>query len=339
MTEEDLSTHRQLLVPPVEVERPDSYRSSVLAKVDVAWGSNVGDQGYSDPYEVAARTYDSLYRPDTVVVGMDERVRARDPEIAERDLPSQKLRDTTRAALTTALELAGQVPDFDEFVPIIASAILHGADVARTILPGAREQIRELVENGDRPAAWSAGYPEHQHRKLGKTGLYDAVAIEGIEPPVEITTEHGEPIEIQTAIATDKTTEETMARVREIAGNDQIVVVDDRVGNLRKFTTAIPETRAVIWVQYGAHAQKDIDKVERGENPRLVEEIANGTIIPISNIDQLAAKVAELREAGILTAEQAAIFFDYDDTISDNAQRRTMELEVAVDTIFEKGWA
>jgi hypothetical protein len=322
-------------IPTAEAQQADPYRDSVLTKVDIAWGSNVGDQGYADPYEVAERAYDSLYQPGDVVSGMDTRARANSPDTADLGLPSQKLRDDTRGALTAPLELTGNVPARDEFVPAVATAILHGGDVARTILPGAREQIQILIENGDRPAA----YPEHQHRKLGKAGLFDSGAIEGMEPPVEITTEHGEPIEIQTAIATDKTTEETITRVREIAGGDQIVVVDDRVKNLRKFQGAVPEAKAAIWVQYGAHAQKEMDKLERGENPQLAAEIAAGTIIPIANIDQLASKVAELREAGVLTAEQAAVFFDFDDTMSNNAQRRDMELEAAVDAIFENGWA
>ena len=116
-------------------------------------------------------------------------------------------------------------------------------------------------------------------------------------------------------------------------------MVDDRVKNLRKFRGAIPETKAAIWVQYGAHAQKETDKLARGENPDLQAEIDAGTIIPISSIDQLVAKVAELRENGALTDEQAAVFFDYDDTISNNAQRRDMELKAAVDAIFANGWA
>ena len=323
----------------IEAQQQDPYRGSVLTKVDVAWRSNVGDQGFADPREVAARAYDSLYHSDKVASGMDERARANNPEIAESELPSQKLRPATREALTEQLELAGQIPTAEEFVPTVAGAILHGADVAKTVLPGAREQIKELVENGDRPAVWSAGFPEHQHRKLGKTGLYDAVAIEGMEPPVEVTTEHGEPIEVPTAIATDKTIAETIARVREIASDNQIVVADDRVKNLRKFMDAITETGAAIWVQYGVHAQKEMDKLARGENPQLAEEIANGRIIPISSIDQLAVKIAELRKADKLTAKQAAVFFDYDDTISNNAQRRDMELTAAVDAIFENGWA
>ena len=72
-------------LPAVEAQPPDSYRDSLLTKVGVAWGSNVGDQGYADPYEVAARAYDALYRPDEVASGMDERARAKDPEIAERE--------------------------------------------------------------------------------------------------------------------------------------------------------------------------------------------------------------------------------------------------------------
>lgn len=324
-------------LPTAEVPQDDLYRDSVLKKVDVAWGSNVGDQGYADPYEVAARAYDALYQPNEVIAGMDVRVQTRHPELEE--LPSHKLRPSTQETLVEPLELTGQVPSAEEFVPVVAEAILHGADVGATILPGAREQIKELVENGDRPAAWSAGYPEHQHRKLGKTGLYDSGIVETIQPPVEVTTQHGEPIELPTAIATDKTTAETTARVREIAGDDQIVVVDDRVKNLRKFRGAIPETKAAIWVQYGAHAQKETDKLARGENPDLQAEIDAGTIIPISSIDQLVAKVAELRENGALTDEQAAVFFDYDDTISNNAQRRDMELKAAVDAIFANGWA
>lgn len=326
------------VLPSIETQQ-DSYRESVLAKVDVAWGSNVGDQGYADPYEVAARTYDALYQPDEAVAGIDARARAKNPNLTEEELPSRKLRDRTRQALTEPLELTGQMPTAEEFVPVVAESILHGADVAATILPGAREQIKELIENGDRPAAWSAGYPEHQHRKLGKTGLFDAVAVEEIRPPIAVTNMHGDPIEIQTAIATDKTTPETITRVREIAGDDQVVVVDDRVKNLRKFKDAIPETKVAIWVQYGAHAQKEMDKLGRGENPQLAEEIANGTIIPITNIDQLAGKVAELRGAGMLTEEQAAVFFDYDDTLSNNAQRRDMELAAVVDAIYANGWA
>jgi|GEM_PF-5281808 len=315
-----------------------SYRDNILTKVDVAWGSNVGDQGYADPYEVAARLYDALYRPDAAVEGMDSRAQAKDPEIVERELPSQKLRPDTKKVLTTPLELAGQLQDSAEFVRVVAGAILHGADVANAVLPGAREQIKELIENGDRAAAWSAGYPEHQWRKLGKTGMY-AEVMEGVEPPVEISLVHGEPITVETAIATDKTVEETIARVREIAGDDQKVVADDRVRNLRKFLEAMPETKAAIWVQYGAHAQKEMDKLANGENPQLAVEIESGIIIPISNINQLASKVVELRKVGRLTAEQAVLFFDYDDTISNNALRRDMELAAAVDAIFENGWA
>lgn len=326
-------------VPTSETMQADPYRDSVLTKVDVAWGSNVGYQGFADPYEVAARAYDALYRPNEVTSGMDERARAYDADLAEEDLPSQKLRTTTRDTLTAPMELAGTTPAPEEFIPVVAKAILHEADVAKTVLPGAREQIQILAENGDRPAVWSAGYPEHQHRKLGKAGLFDTVAIEGITPPVEVTTEHGEPIEVPTAIATDKTTAETIDRVREIAGEDQIVVADDRVKNLRKFTAAIPEAKAAIWVQYGTHAEREMSKLERGENPQLEEDIASGRIIPIANINQLADKITELRGTGVLTDEQAAVFFDYDDTISNNAQRRDMELAAAVDTIFDNGWA
>lgn len=326
-------------LPLAGIPEKDAYRESILIKLDVAWGSNVGDQGSANPYEVAARAYDALYRPDDVAPGMDIRAQAQNPDIADVDLPSQKLRPTTREALTAPLELAGQLPPPEEFVPAVAGAILYGTDVARTVLPGAREQIRGLIENGDKPAVWSAGHPEHQHRKLGKTGLYDSAAIEGMEPPVEVTDEHGEPIEVRTAIAADKTMAETIARVREIAGQDQIVVVDDRVKNLRKFTDAVPETGAAIWVQYGAHAQKEMDKLKAGENPQLAAEIESGTIVPISSIGQLSGKIAALREAGKLTAGQAAVFFDYDDTIGNNALRRDMELEAAVNAIFEHGWA
>jgi hypothetical protein len=336
MTEQPID---QQLMPNGEVSQEELYRDSVLTKVDVAWGSNVGDQGFADPYEVAARAYDALYRPDEVASGMDERARDKNPEVTEDVLPSHKLRPSTREVLTTPLSLSGSTPEASEFVPVVVKAILHSADVASTVLPGAREQIKELAENGDRPAVWSAGYPEHQHRKLGKTGLFDTVAIEGMYPPVEVTTEHGEPIEVLTAIATDKTTAETIARVREIAGEDQIIVVDDRVKNLRKFTDAIPETKAAIWAQYGSHAQKEMDKLSRNENPQLAEEIAAGRIIPIASIDQLTSKVAELRDAGVITDEQAAVFFDYDDTISNNTQRRDMELAAAVDAIFDNGWA
>lgn len=325
-------------VPPLEALQADPYSNSILTKVDVAWGSNVGDQGYADPYEVAARSYDALYQPDQVEAGIDARARTKNPDMTDESLPSQKMRPSTKHTLTEQLELTGQAPSVEEFVPVVAEAILHGANVAATVLPGAREQIRVLVEKGDRPAAWSAGYPEHQHRKLGHTGLFDSVAIEDIKPPVKVTSEHGDPIEIPTAIAGDKTTPETIARVREIAGDDQIVVTDDRVGNLRKFTRAIPETKAAIWTQYGSHAKKEMDKLERGENPQLAEDIAAGRIIPIASIDQLAAKVDELRDTGVLTNERAAVFFDYDDTISNNTQRRDMELAAVVDAIFEHGW-
>jgi hypothetical protein len=259
--------------------------------------------------------------------------------MADSELPSSKLRATTAPALEEPLELTGQTPTPEEFVPAVANAILYSADVASTVLPGAREQIVRLVEAGDRPAAWSAGYIEHQHRKLGKTGLVDLVATQDIDPSVEVTVEHGEPIEIQTAIAPDKTTTEIIARVREIADQDQIVVVDDRVENLRAFLGAIPEAKAAIWVQFGAHARREMDKLARGENLQLDEAIAEGTIIPIASIDQLADKVAELRASGTLTEERAAVFVDYDDTLSDNARRRDMELAAAVDAIFENGWA
>jgi hypothetical protein len=324
--------------PPVEAQMSNAYRVDIHHKIDEAWGSNVGDQGYANPYEVAARTYDALYSPGDVEVNMDARARASNPAIADNDLPSRKLWAPTREALVTPLALQGQVPTVEEFVPAVASAILLEADVADTVLPGAREQFVKLIENGDKPAIWSAGYPEHQYRKLGKTGLYSAVDIEGIEPPVEITRQHGEPIEIETAIAGDKTTSEIFARVREIAGSAQIVVVDDRVRNLSKFRVGIPEMKAAIWVQYGSHAKKEMDKLGRGENPQLAEAITNGTIIPIPNIDQLASKIEELRQQGILGAEQTAVFSDYDDTISDNNRRRAMELKAATDTIFARGW-
>jgi hypothetical protein len=315
------------------------HRQSVLTKLDVAWGSNVGDQGFADPYEVAARAYDALYRPDQVAEGMDARAQATKPDIATEDLPSNKLRSATREALTAPIELDGQVPSEEEFVATVAQAILHEADVASTVLPGAREQIQQLTENGDRPAIWSAGHPEHQQRKLGKTGLFNTVEIEGIEPPVEVTAEHGEPLEVPVVVAANKTTAETFDRVREVAHSDQIVVVDDRVKNLNSFLEGVPETKVAIWVQYGAHAQKEMDKLAAGNNPQLAAAIESGIIVPIASIDQLASKIIELRQAGTLTEEQAAIFLDYDDTIGDNARRRDLELAAAVDIIFERGWA
>lgn len=222
---------------------------------------------------------------------------------------------------------------------VSAHAILHDADVAQTVLPGAREQIKKLMKAGDRVAIWSAGYPEHQHRKLGKTGLYDTVAPEVTGPPIEITHEHGAPISVETVIAPDKTTPAALAHVREIAGDTQIVVVDDRVTNLRKFVDGIPQTAAAIWVQYGTHAQAEMDKLEDGENTRLAAEIETGAIVPVPNIDQLANKIAELRAVDILAAEPATIFSDYDDTIGNNSCRRDMELAAVVNVIFARGWA
>lgn len=338
MTDEQLTAQPA----PAEATQPDQYRAAILAKVDVAWGSNVGDQGHATPSEVAARAFDALYQPGELETNMDARAQVAHPDASERESyqpPSQRLRPETRDALLAPLELVGSVPSPDEFVLTVANAILHGVDVASTILPGAREQIQQLVDVGDRPAMWSAGHPEHQYRKFGATGLRDIVAMESIEPPVEVTSEHGEPIDIETAVAPHKTTAETFERVREIAGGDQVVVVDDRVRNLTAFRAGMPETKAAIWVQFGAHAEKEMQKLASGDNPQLAEAIANGTIIPIASIDQLTAKIAQLRTDGILTAEQAAVFLDYDDTIGDNSRRRDLELEAAVDAIFEHGWA
>ncbi|MGF7229237.1 MAG: hypothetical protein ACQR33_04615 [Candidatus Saccharibacteria bacterium] len=318
-------------LPIVESDSAVGNRAAIYQKLDGAWGSNVGDQGYADPYEVAERTFDAIYEPDAV----DARKRAADPGVDEAHLPSHQLRDKTRDLLAAPLTLQRDAPDRQQFVATVAEAILQKANVGSAVLPGAREQIAELTDNGDKPAIWSAGYPEHQHRKLGKTGLHDSLLIAAIDPPVEISQEHGAPIELQTAIATDKTTRETFDRVHEIAGNNQVVVVDDRVRNLRAFMENVPETRAAIWVQYGAHAQKEMDKLARGENPQLATAIAEGNIIPIADISMLADKIESLRDTGILSDDVAAIFFDYDDTLSNNANRRKLELEAAVDAMFE----
>jgi hypothetical protein len=243
-----------------------------------------------------------------------------------------------RQVLVSPFAVHGITPSENEFVETIATVILHDADVARTILPGAREQISKLVECGDKPAIWSAGYPEHQYRKLGKTGLIDSVAMAAFQPPIEISHGYGAPIEITTAIAPNKTTGATFARVREIAGDSQIIVVDDRIKNLQKFLDNMPEAKAAIWVQFGAHAEREMSKLKNGESPNLAEAIATGRIIPIDSIDRLADKVAELRERGVLSQEQASVFFDYDDTISNNSQRRAMELDAIVHTIFSQGW-
>jgi hypothetical protein len=63
--------------PTLEASQTAPYRDRVLTKVDVAWGSNVGDQGFADPYEVAARAYRQIMedkcrqRPGTTYCGTD----------------------------------------------------------------------------------------------------------------------------------------------------------------------------------------------------------------------------------------------------------------------------
>lgn len=322
-------------IPDAETEQTDTYRDTIYQKLDSAWGSNVGDQGFADPHEVAERAYDAIHDPHNVGENMDARKRAANPGVDESDLPSHNMREKTKTLLSTPIETQVAPPDREEFVNIVAEAILQKADVGSQILEGAREQIEDLIENGDRPAIWSAGYPEHQHRKLGKTGLHDSEASADITPPVEISQEFGAPIELPTVIAPDKGTTEAFDKVRAIINGDQAVVVDDRVGNLTKFLANVPETKAAIWLQYGAHAQKQIDKLARGENPELARAIGEGRIVPIASIDQLTDKIEELRDAGILSDEVAAIFFDYDDTLSDNAERRKLELAAAVDAMFE----
>ena len=141
---------------------------------------------------------------------MDARAEAAQPGISERVIGHRHSAYglKPRRCLLHRLSLLAAYHLVTKFVPAVTGAILH-ADVAHTVLPGAREQIQLLAEAGDRPAMWSAGHPEHQLRKFGKTGLRDIVAMEGIEPPVEVTSQHGEPIDIETAVAPHKATAET----------------------------------------------------------------------------------------------------------------------------------
>jgi hypothetical protein len=316
----------------------DDYAEWIYRKLSGAWGSAIGYWGYGDPTEVAYRLYDALYAPEHLEEGMDSRAKAANPSIAEEELPSRVVWSETRVTLLTPVGIRGNVPSDDEFVSTVANTILQGADMASVVLPGARRQIDHILDQGDRLAIWSAGHREHQHRKIGGIGLYNSVEIEDIRPPVVVSSVHGEPLEVETVIAPNKTTTEVLTRVREIADGRQIVVVDDRVNNLQAFCRGVPETRAALWVQFGVHARRAQERLVRGDAPGLKEAIFSGLLTPLSGIDQLCAMIAYLRTRDTLNKEQTVLFSDYDDTLSDNIKRRALEFRAVIETLVNRGW-
>jgi hypothetical protein len=310
------------------------HSQNIATKLRAAWGSTVGTLGYADPYEVAARAHDALYQPEYVLQGIDDRAPTR---AAEGELPSRQLRDDTRETLLQPLDfIHPDHPDPEDFVRAVAGAVLHCTSGVDRL--GARELIQYLIDRGDRPVIWSSGHVEHQHRKLGRLGLYDPAAERAFDPPIHIHTDQGEPMATATVIAPDKTTDQTFAQVRDLAESHTVAVVDDRVENLRLFRRAISGAKVAIWAQHGTHAAREMEKLEQGNNPQLREDMDRGHIIRSRGPDEVKAVLDLLRRDGRLRGT-AAVFIDLDDTLSVNKWRRNAELNAALDVIFRRRWA
>jgi hypothetical protein len=117
-----------------------------------------------------------------------------------------------------------------------------------------------------------------------------------------------------------------------------MVVIDDRTKNLMAFLAEFPEARA-IWVQFGAHAEKAVGKLEQGNDPAVAEAIAQGRIIPVSSIDQVVGAIEQMYESGVLNRDkELAAAFDFDDTIIDNEKRRELQHDAVVKVLNERGW-
>ena len=269
--------------------------------------------------------------PEKLESNSDAHARVANPGVSDDELPSKTIWPATREVLQAPLHVSGEMPDPYEFVPMVAGSLLQGADMANTVLPGARQQIDYLLAQGDKVAIWSAGHLEHQLRKIGGVGLYNAVDAEGIIPPVVVSAVRGDPLEVKTVIAADKTTPAVLARVREIADGNQVAVIDDRASNLLAFREDVPETKAALWAQFGAHAHREMDNSKRGASTKLETAIANGFVTPLSSIALLGAKIDELRATGIIGPEPLVLFADCDGNfLCDNAKRRSLEFNAVV---------
>ncbi|HVQ44822.1 MAG TPA: hypothetical protein VMT30_07745 [Candidatus Saccharimonadia bacterium] len=307
--------------PKLEANDHQSQRETLIRdKIAKSWGSLVGAHGYGEPQAAAGLLYDSLYRSGAV----------------GDQLPPDE-RETTVAILEQPVDLEGDMPDRDEFVQAVADTMVRGVSVAETLLPGAREQIETLAGRGDEVIIWSAGDPAHQHHKLGAIGLHDPDVTPNVEPPVRLNPDF-EPLEIQTAIATNKSTPENFDRVREAATGRQVVVVDDRAKNILKFLEEFPDAKG-IWVQFGVHAKRALAKQASGEATDVVDAIAQGRIFPVGAVDQTVASIDSMYEAGVLdSAKELAVAFDYDDTIIDNIRRRDLQHAAVERVLRTQGW-
>lgn len=309
------------------MQRNDPLWQDLFQVVDAAWTSHVESNGYAIPQEVALRTYDALYSPDRLVDAMDTRSHATTEGAAAEALPSWRVQPATLDKLVCRSAYKGKVPDREAFVAPVSNTILHSMHTA--LLPGAREQLVALAAQGDCLAIWSSGCAERQLRKIGAAGLSDPQVMQHIDPPVIISHEFGEPLMVQTVVSANKTSPEVFEKIRGIARRRQVVVVDDQIEKLYTFCKHVPNTRAALWVQFGPYAQRDQSTYARS---------SRDVIRKLSNISHLSETVDELRKEGTLKPKPAVLYVDYDYTLSDNSERRYIEMSAAVNLILQQGW-
>ncbi|WP_331766798.1 hypothetical protein [Embleya sp. NBC_00896] len=293
----------------------------VQDKLESAWGSAVGDFGHAPLAEAAKRAYQALYEPDKVVAGIESRYPA--------SHTPKPLRDKTRATLEAPMAF-DRKPDMESFVQTYVQAAIHEADIAGTMFPGAREQIRLAQVKGAGVGIYSAGEVFHQEVKLGQLGVITD-ETEGARdfPLPEPNLEFGPPLHVMSAIAEDKTSPENMARIRTQTRGRPSAVIDDREGKAEAYVENIPNSNAIV-VGQGPRGSKTF--AARGETSR---EHGHGTIHYVASIKDVDAKLAEIygeQRGDVFT------YFDVDDTLGDNTERLKRQLAAAHSAMERNGY-
>jgi len=299
---------------------PVDHEPQVRSKIAAAWEVALTDQGHADVYESGLALYASMY---------DQK--------AARRMDAGHLAAEALGAFWRPYSSQNSTPDRDTFAATVRDTIYRDGSPASTLYSGARSNLETIQTstNGE-VIAWTQGEVPHQIAKLAGGNI----AVQGYDDqtPQAMPTLDSARVILQAVIGEDKFGTAELARLRELIGDKQAFVVEDRPGNILRLQQHIPGIIG-IWAMQGKHATRAMREYQNGQNSVLAEALYRKQIIQLGRIAELPQMLDSLDIQGVFDhTKPFAIIHDVDGCVFDTDRRMKAQCDAVQSTLVARQW-